>query len=249
MLDRISESKKLADYCLMRMLLKPDGYWSLIFGALSIFNGYIGIWHNHLNIVLFAIGAVMLVEGAMIVKAPSPSMMLAESAVFWILALWNICICMLNTNIGHNLGGWPVIIAIQIFSGFIFIKHYKRFEYLRDYDPSPQSVSDMSKLITGTVKGKSKKESNLIEFAASNRIWKIRLLEDAALLVETRRTDLVYVGKDSFSILDNGKVFIGKSIKIEVQADKRKWKSKMDPEQLAKYTIWKNSAPEPRPSF
>ncbi|MEN6372895.1 MAG: hypothetical protein ABFD64_12885 [Armatimonadota bacterium] len=252
MLDKVGESRRLADYCLMNMLLKPGGYWGVIFGILAVFISLAHLGANPTNVIHLIIGLAMLIEGILIIKSPSPGMMLVEGSIFWMLAIWNTYHIYQVASAHQDVGRWPMIVLIQIISGGYFFKYYKRFVYLRDFHPSHQSIDNMIKQITSVIKGKSKREHDLIELSIVGFIetpWKGRLMEDAIMLVQTKRGDLIYAGKDQFNIMDDGKIKLSKSRKVTINAGDRKLKGKMAPEQLEKYHAWKKYVAEPRPLF
>ncbi|MCE5200593.1 MAG: hypothetical protein ABFD54_10040 [Armatimonadota bacterium] len=240
-MDKIGESKRLADYCLMRMMLKWAGYLVIYMGVFTVINSIVVFKTIPRDGVQLIIGFIVLILGILLIKAPSANIMLAVGCFFFLILIWNGYTFTLKTfTAGQHFNQWPMAILVCVVSGCIFIKYYKRFVCLRDFEPSQQAVADMDKLITNTVKGDPEKDNDLIEFFTHKMHWKSRLMEDAALIVETRRIDLAYTGRDQFNITDNGNKFMSKFRKITVYTDDRKLTGQIAPEQLEKYQTWKD---------
>jgi len=247
MLYTLEDRKKAAEYCLMIRLLRPAGFWGILFGVLALFIGYAGTHVNPINWGLVIIGCAMIAQGIIIYISPSPAMLLAEGIEFIILACWNIFIILSNGLSGAaSTGPSPVIVIIQVVCGGSYIKKYYRLRGLRDNEPSPQDIQDTQQIIKDTFKGNVKRNSDAVSFQTSMHVWKGKIMPDAIMLVDTKGRDLILAGKDEFHFESQGKVLVGKSMKASIRCGEYKWSVQIDPVSFERIDAWYNNV-QPQP--
>ena len=228
-----------------RMMMRGAGTGSLIFGVLAIGMGAAMLSENPLNIVLILLGLYLCGEGIWLLAAPGAAGLVAHGIGMLMIGSWNILITVLEAAAGGRVTKVAVLGLFQLFWGFQ--SFWQARKYAISPKPSDETLKALDALVKSITKSKMASEPTLIEFAANGN-WKARLSGPQAVFVHQNAQDIVFADRSQVHFVDNGKVLMGSSRKVEFNFGTRKVKGTCSPEALARYEAWKQGpAPGPQP--
>lgn len=239
---QFDELQRVSNYRLVRKTLRPAGIGSIVFGLIAIATGFGQMHANPINAILGLIGVFLLVEGIWITAAPTPAGMIVDGIALIVLGAWNVFITIANAASGG--GGGPNFFAVlgiwQIVWGCQGFGRHARLSKLPMNKPSEQTLKMIDGIVKDITRGKPKDVPDLIEFQIKNQIWKGRLSQDSAILVQAAGQDVVFARKAQFQIDQTGKVLIGKTLKASFRLRDKSQNGTISPENFEKYAAWKN---------
>jgi hypothetical protein len=245
-----TELQRVANYRYMRKTLFGSGIGSIIFGALAIIVGASAMRHNPINVILLGIGVLLAAEGLWLVVAPVPIGIIGNGIVLLIVGAWNLWVSVMNAAAGQA-GGWPVIGLLQIAWAFQCFARYPRFKNVPRETPSPATLKRIDQIVNDINRSKMNKDPQLIQFQSktflSPQSWKGRLRSNHAIFVGASRNDLIFARPSDVVITRQGKVLLGKTLKVTIQITDRSFKGTCSPESFDRYTAWKQTVTAVQP--
>jgi hypothetical protein len=244
----LEELQHVSDYRTVRKNLRASGIGSLIFGLYGTVVGINGMQINPLNAVLALLGICLLVEGTYNIVAPMPVLYVVDGVLLILLGVWNMLISILNSSApgGSPTGTFfPTIAVFQVIWGIQSFARYKRFRAVSLVKPPDVLFKQVDRLAEEIRKAKVKTDPTLFEFVVSSypqQTWRGRIMDGFAVLVEKTRHETLFLNRDDFMIVPNGKVVLGNSLKALFHFRDRSLKGTVSAESYARYQQWKAAA-------
>ena len=238
-LDQVIEHRK------QRMMMRGAGTGSLIFGVIAIGMGVAMLGENPLNIVLIALGLYLCGEGIWLLAAPGAAGLVAHGIGMLMIGSWNLLITVLEAAAGGRVTKVAVLGVFQLFWGFQ--SFWQARKYAISPKPSDETLKALDALVKSITKAKMANDPTLIEFAANGN-WKARLSGRQAVFVHQNAQDIVFADQSQVEFVDNGKVLMGSSRKVQFNFGAKKLKGTCSPDAMARYQAWKQGpGPQPLP--
>jgi len=222
-LGNINELEKVANYRMVRKLLRPAGIGSMIFGAFALLQGISSIEDNPINLILALIGGFLFLEGIWVLRYRTAKGLLIDGIALMVVGLWNIPVSLFNISQGSG-GGHNLFIGLgvwQIFWGIQNITRYERFSGVSLEKPSEEALKRLDDIVKGIRRAKAKDHEAIIEFQAKTfpipQSWKGKLFDDMAIFIDRGGAEVLLSDKETTHILNEGKVWAGKSMKASLR--------------------------------
>jgi len=235
------ETEKVFAYIKELKEIKSRSIWIFIWGIFSLVNGINHLQHSRLNLILIAMGVMMLVQGLAFMLKPRPSGLIAQGVTLIVVGLWNVVINLLPLDIGTYF----VAGIIQIGFGISYIVKFKKFRHIWETRPNDETIEKVNLLTESILNPKPSKDKCIIRFRTSefagHKDWRARLFDEAAALIPHKKDRINIIGKSEITIEDKGKVFLFSDRKITGNIGEDKFKDgTMDAESMKNYQAWKS---------
>lgn len=255
----IDEMRKVLGKKLLLRQLRPRGIGSIIFGAIALVVGGIGITVNPINGVLAALGVFLIVEGIWLLAAPSPQGFIVDGCALIALGVWNILVTI--QNMSADSGAAPhfgVLGLIQLAWGIQSFGNFKRASEMLSVTTSQDAINRVDALVNTVTKSNSKSNPGYFEVRQQNfltdQYWKGILLDDIAVLAAVRTHEGIIASRDDFSLTlrgkrPAGKHPIGKAITATLVAGGKKMPVQIKAASLERLQAWKPDVIPEAPAY
>ncbi|TYQ13197.1 UNVERIFIED_CONTAM: hypothetical protein Cloal_4255 [Acetivibrio alkalicellulosi] len=246
-MDIISDISKFSRIFLYRILYKNRvfaGVFSLIWGFFAIGNSITGLNDSFLNLILFPIGVLLIIEGVWRIVSPKPLILLFEGIVFAFLGAWNIIISLLNITFG-DLGFFFIMIGFfQVYWAVQDFKIYKKFCSKNIEKPTDDEINAMDQIINSIIKANMKLENDIIRLQVKSfvdQIWKARLYPDKIIILIGLGSDFHIANKEDFQLIEQKMTILPKGFKVSINLNGKAYFGQISEEHFSRFKHWKNN--------
>lgn len=244
--DHIDELHQLAEHRRAKKMLRSSGWVAVVFGCINAFIAYSCIQHSFIGIILLFIAVAMFFVGLWELLLPMAEAVILDGIIAIVIGLWDIFITVANAAGGLPQSiHWGIVGGVIIAWGVSRFISYRRFaEALRE-KPEPEAIARLDAIVEKIKKLKSKDAPEIIGFRVPQRFmkpqqdWKGQLGRDAAIFIDKRGHDIMVAHKDDVEIDVNGKVLLGKTLKVSVRVAEHRLDGTISPESYERYEEWK----------
>jgi len=242
-------------YRQLRGRLWEGGVGSIVFGCLMLVWGLdardavcavVGFW---------IIGAVAIAEGIWVIVSPRPAGLLAEAAVFLVLAFLNAFVFVVSLA-DETLEPDIVVAALgvlQVALAIWYLMQYRKFSWVRGGKP-PMAVTDWIGSVAGIISESAFRDSPyLVTFRRGSKHFKAALTADTAIIVQAKRAGVRYrkhkngvqfAAREDVRFIDQGKELTTDRRKGRLTAGNLSLRVSVSPASLKRLEDWLAATPD-----
>jgi hypothetical protein len=248
--ESVLELQKVAEYRRAKRILRAAGIGGIIFGLLALVIGVPLLEQNPINLILVLLGLVLLGEGIWNVALPTAEGVIVDGIALILVGLWNIFVSVLNVAAGATEGAhWGVVALFQIGYGIYRFTMYGRFYQAFQERPPAEDVKRLDDIVAKVMRSTYKNSADIINFQTRSffkqQTWKGQLTGAAALFVDQLGHDVLIAPQDDVEFVKQGKVLIGRTLKVTFRIKDQTFNGLISPESFARYEQWKQGEEEP----
>lgn len=207
LMENLPELRQAAEFRFVRNQLRSCGPWVIVFGFLALTAGLPGM-----KLALVLLGAYLIIEGIWVLLSPSPVGFMLTGLGLAGVGVFNI---MLSLSDIEKRGStfWIVFGIVQIYWAAQQFKQYKRFSHLKLNKFDSIAVSRIDAIVNSLKTAQPDMSTDIIQFNNPKGRWKVRLLDDGAIILGPVTDMVLFTEKGEFEITEQGPAPNGKALK------------------------------------